>query len=160
MRYKSLHKTLRFGEDLAAAQQEMLAKNLAKAALAKAREDAKLAPKRLKRIRAQERARYAEHKAQDAVAIKAEELALKEERKQKREAKRAEREKARFIEHNRGTFTALGLTTSAEQNVFLKVREIYPAVLVSRLAQGGFVQPECVSEALDYLRTASAPHLV
>jgi len=151
---------MRFGRALADAQQAMLDKNLAKASLAKAKLDAKLAPQRLARIRLLERRRYAAAKAQTIEEQKVEKLALKEAKKAAREAKRAERKRVRFIEHNLGTFKSLGLATETEQNVFLKVREIYPAVLVSRLAQGGFVQPECVSEALDYLRTASAPHLV
>src|ERR1035438_8510074 len=144
----TLHTTMRFGEELEAAQKSMLAKNLAKAAAKKAREDAKAAPARLRRIRAQERARYAEK-------TKAEKLALREQKKSEKEAKRQARERARFIEANLGTFHALGLNTPESQNVFLRIRDTYPAVLISRLAQAGFIAPELVTNAIEHLRSAT-----
>jgi hypothetical protein len=151
---------MHFGKTLADAQQAMLDKNLAKAAAKKAKLDAKLAPQRLARIRLLERRRYAAAKALTLAEQKAEDARLTAERRAAREAKKQAKAQALFMESQKGTFRALHLNTGAEQSAYLKIRDILPAVLVSRLAQGGFVQPECVSEALDYLRTASAPHLV
>lgn len=153
MRYKSLHKTLRFGEDLAAAQQEMLAKNLAKAALAKAREDERLKPARIRRIRQLERKRYALHKAEDIAAEKIAKLALKEEKRQKREARKAEKAAALANVQNQVFFRAYHLTHPEAQAAYVQLRNIWGPISIGLLVDAGVISEASREAALKAIGT-------
>lgn len=164
-----------FGAILAEKQAELRARMQAKAPKKSLKKSTRKAPrivygdsaleaavgnKRYVHIRAQERTRYAQAKALTLQEQKAEESRVKAERKAAREAKRQAKRQALWLEEQQGTFKALNLNTPAEQSAFMKVRDILPPVLVSRLEQGGFVKPESVSDAIEFLRIAGANQLV
>ena len=68
-----------------------------------------------------------------------------------RARKKAERKLAAKMLECDPLFKALGLRTDAEQKAYLAIVEIFPAQIVTRLAQGGFINPTLVEPALPYL---------
>ena len=88
---KSKSPNLIFGKALEVKQREMKDKLEQRAAAKKAAYDLKMAPRRLKRIRANERRIYAENRTADLATIKANEKAEREAKKLLRAQRRADR---------------------------------------------------------------------
>jgi len=65
--------------------------------------------------------------------------------------KKTERERAKEITKLQPLLRALNIQDDLSIEIFLKIREMIPAALVSTLVQGGFLRPEQTGPALAYL---------